>query len=293
MSIQLYGWQSRLDNKDASLKIKSTQELRFSIVIPTLNQGETLEHTLLSIINQDYMNFEIIVIDGGSTDNTAEIIEKYKLWIDYCVSGKDSGQSNAINQGFSIASGDIFAWINSDDFYLPQAFTRISRAFENNNAVDIIVGAGDVVTRDCKFLKHIYPMEMNQENLLKWLVGNWIMQQSCFWTSRIWEKSGGVDENLKLLMDFDLWFRFSKLGKSTVLNEPLAAMRYYREIKTISLKDLVKEEIAYVLAKNGEFEEVKKLVRELVAINKVLIDENSRRDNMLVRRLCKKIGISI
>lgn len=293
MSLHLYGWQKPLDMKDRSLKTNCGQRIKFSIVIPTLNQADTLEHTLLSIVNQDYMNIEIIVIDGGSSDGTPEIIEKYREWIDYYVSGQDSGQSDAINRGFSLASGEIYAWINSDDFYLPQAFTRISKIFENDHNIDVVVGAGDVVNMDCKFLKHIHPIEMNQENLVRWLEGDWIMQQSCFWTNRIWEKSGGVDETLKLLMDFDLWFRFSRLGKSTVLNEPLAAMRYYRETKTISLKDLVKEETAYVFAKNGEFEEVKKLVSKLVASNQLLIEEHSKKETQLFRRVCRRVGIHI
>ena len=293
MTLHLYGWPRPLQIKERPSRTNCMQRIRFSIVIPTLNQADTLEHTLLSIINQDYTNIEIIVIDGGSNDDTSRIIEKYKEWIDYYVSGEDSGQSDAINRGFSLASGEIYAWINSDDFYLPQAFPRISRAFENNHKIDIIVGAGDVVTKDCEFLKHIHPMEMNQENLVRWLEGDWIMQQSCFWTNEIWEKSGGVDETLKLLMDFDLWIRFSKLGKSTVLNEPLAAMRYYRETKTISLRDLVKEETAYVFAKNGELEEVKKLVRKLVAKNQLLIEEKHEKENLLFRRVCRRVGIPI
>lgn len=293
MALQLYGWRSYLDYQEVPSKSDRRLGLKFSIVIPTLNQADTLEHTLLSIINQDHLNFEIIVIDGGSRDNTSEIIQKYTDWIDFSCTGKDSGQSNAINLGFSVATGDVYAWINSDDFYLPSAFSRVSKGLEGNHGVDIIVGAGDIVAKDCKFLKHVNAMQMEQKNLVKWVEGDWIMQQSCFWTSRIWNSSGGVDESLSLLMDFDLWFRFSTLGRSLILNEPLAAMRYYPEIKTISLRDRVKEETAYVFAKNGEFNEVRRIVKELVADNKILLEERDKRYNGILSRFFKRVGIDV
>jgi glycosyltransferase involved in cell wall biosynthesis len=291
MPLQLYGWPTPLSFKDACVKNNYRAGKRFSIVIPTLNQADTLEHTLLSIIHQDYINIEIIVIDGGSNDGTERIIDQYKNWIDYYVSGEDSGQSDAINRGFSVATGDVYAWINSDDYYLPHAFSRISRVFESNFEIDIIVGSGDVITKECKFLKHINAMDMSKENLLRWLEGDWIMQQSCFWSGKIWEASGGVDPSLKLLMDFDLWLRFSKLGKCMLLNESLAAMRYYPEIKTVSLRDLVKEEIVYVLAKNGMFAEIRQIVKELVTVNKRLLTESTIKENLLSKRIFRRLGI--
>jgi hypothetical protein len=117
------------------------------------------------------------------------------------------------------------------------------------------------------------------------------MQQSCFWTADIWKKSGGVDESLKLLMDFDLWFRFAKIGKSMIINETLAAMRYYPEVKTVSLKEFVKEETAYVFAKNGEYEKVRRLVRELVERNKLLMQEDEKHRYSIIRRILGKLGI--
>jgi glycosyltransferase involved in cell wall biosynthesis len=291
MSFQLYGWPTLLDYKECSTKETITADsLKLSIVIPTLNQSETLEHTLLSIIHQDYQNYEILIIDGGSVDSTLSIIEKYQDWISVCITGKDSGQSNAINLGFNQASGDIYAWINSDDYYLPFAFSRIVRTFEKHSNADIIVGSGDVISKDMKFLKHITSMNLSHNNLIKWLDGFWIMQQSCFWTARIWRSIDGVDENLKLLMDLDLWFRFSEIGISIAINESIAAMRYYPEIKTISLKDYVKEESAYVLAKNGEFSALKNMISELTIINKSLVFENAELRNSRLNRLFKKLG---
>jgi glycosyltransferase involved in cell wall biosynthesis len=291
MSLRLYGWPTNLKFRQLATDSFSNQGRKFSVVIPTLNQADTIEHTLLSIIHQDYKNFEIIVIDGGSTDNTTDIINKYRPWITYYISGVDSGQSNAINRGFALATGDIYAWINSDDYYLPFAFRRIAEQFSNHKEIDIIVGSGDVISKDFKFLKHITPMQMERQNLLRWLEGKWIMQQACFWTDKVWKECGGVDESLQLLMDFDLWFRFSKLGRSRLINEPLAAMRYYPDIKTVTLKDIVKEETAYVFAKNSEFTEVRKIVGELVMRNKDLIDGDAQQNKLIIRRILHILGV--
>jgi glycosyltransferase involved in cell wall biosynthesis len=294
MQDTLYGWPY-------SLKVCSTRsqvsELDFghklSIVIPTLNQGETLEHTLLSIINQDYKNFEIIVMDGGSSDITPEIIDRYRSWIDHYQSGSDGGQSEAINSGFRKAQGKIFAWINSDDYYLPGAFSAVISEFSRNPTVDIIVGAGDIVTKNSKFLKHIDGKEMSRSNLLNWHNDQWIMQQSCFWTAEVWKKCGGVDESLQLLMDYDLWMRFSLVAKSSVLDKVLAVMRYYPEAKSVSMKDKVREEEAYVYAKNGELEGVRRVVSELVIKNINMDQEIHNRDRSIGARLMRRFGLYI
>lgn len=232
-------------------------------------------------------------MDGGSTDSTPSIINKYRKWISYYTSAKDNGQSDAINRGFRMATGNIYAWINSDDYYLPNAFSTVTKAFASNDEIDVLLGAGDVITKNSDFLKHISPMLMERDNVIKWIRGDWIMQQSCFWRERIWKECGGVDESLQLLMDVDLWFRFAKTGKSMVIDESLAAMRYYPETKTISLKEIVKEEMAYVLAKNGEYDEMKNLVRNLLDENKRLEQERHKLNNHVLVRLIKRAGISL
>src|SRR6476660_6711550 len=100
-----------------------------SIIIPTLNQGQYIESAIHSVLQQGYSNLELIVIDGGSTDNTLQVIEKYRNKIDYFVSEKDSGQTEAINKGLKVAKGDIVTWLNSDDFYEPGVFETVIPAF--------------------------------------------------------------------------------------------------------------------------------------------------------------------
>ena len=294
MKHPLYGWPCNLEGSSKRSKEVDLHETqKISIVIPTLNQGETLEHTLLSIINQDYNNFEIIVMDGGSSDITADIVDEYRCWIDQYQSGSDSGQSEAINSGFRRASGNIFAWINSDDYYLPGAFRTIVSEFSRDPSIDIVVGAGDIITKSSEFLKHISGKEMNRSNLLNWHNDHWIMQQSCFWSADVWRKCGGVDESLQLLMDYDLWMRFALEGKCSVVDKVLAVMRYYPEAKSVSMKDKVREEEAYVYAKNGELGEVRRVVSELVVKNINMHQEIEKRDRSLGARIMRRLGLYI
>jgi len=285
----LYKWQHGEDF--IRRHEKPLEDLMFSIVIPTFNQVETIEDTLQSILRQDYGNVEIIVIDGGSTDGTVDLVQSYMQYISYFESKRDAGQSCAINKGFQKASGDIFAWINSDDFYLEGAFSKVAECFDRDGTIDIVIGGGDIVTMDCKFLKHVTGMDMVRSQLLKWEENNWIMQQSCFWRSELWKKSGGVDETLHLLMDYDLWLRYAELGVSRTIDYDLAVMRYYPDAKTVLYKHKVKEEVAYVYGKNHAYDKLKELVRELMHDKEVLEKRISKQERRLTNRLLKRIGL--
>jgi glycosyltransferase involved in cell wall biosynthesis len=286
-SKNMYGWNNdQLGPTDE----KQPSNQKISIVVPTLNHGDTIEHTLLSIINQGDQNYEIIIMDGGSSDNTKDIIDKYRDYITYFESRKDNGQSDAINRGFGFADGDLYAWINSDDYYLPNAFRLVKKTFSENKEIDIVVGSGDVVTKDCQFLKHIKGLEMKRDNLLGWHNDQWIMQQCCFWTAEIWKKSGGVDEDLHLLMDYDLWLRFSSLGRSKAIEDRIAIMRYYKEAKTVALRSRMKEEEAYVYAKNRAFPELRTIVKELSLRNEELTSIVVKYEGNLINKMLRKIG---
>ena len=286
----LYGWRNLYEYPRTKPSDKHDGP-KISIVIPTLNQSSTLEDTILSITNQGYCNYEIILVDGGSTDNTKFIASKYKDYIAVFESKKDNGQSSAINRGFSYASGDIYAWLNSDDYYLPDAFEMVVSNYRRAHSFDVFVGAGDIVSFNSVFLKHIREMKMSYDHVLQWREDKWLMQQSCFWTCDLWNQVGGVDESLTLLMDIDLWLRFSRVAETVTTPATLAAMRYYPSAKSSFMRNKVKEEMGYIFAKNHEFDKVAELIHDLVEQNDRQKDElNQVRKSIkekLSRALCR------
>lgn len=270
----LYGWSLPLALQSPPLPLNSAKSdpsfgLKISIVIPTLNQGDTIEDTICSIINQNYRNYEIIVMDGGSTDSTLDVIDRYRQYLAHVTSAPDNGQSQAINRGFQQATGDIFAWLNSDDYYLPGALAKVAETFSNPN-VEFLVGAGDVISLEHKFLRFIPQRNLNRQALLDWKNDRWIMQQSCFWRSTLWKRVGGVDETLSLLMDYDLWFKFSSSCQPASLDQKLAVMRYYPEAKTVKFRSKSNQELAYIYAKYGLLDELRGLVATLAERNSEL-----------------------
>lgn len=289
----LYGWPP-LGGEASGSAIAETcnrQPLRFSVVIPTLNQGTTIEDTLLSLIHQDYPHLEIIVADGGSSDATAAILNRYREQLSAVLPGPDTGQSNAINKGFARASGEIFFWLNSDDYLLPNALWRVAACFQADPKLEFAVGAGDVISLDHHFLRHIPPLPMDEDTMVNWKHDRWVMQQCCFWTRGLWQRVGGVDEQLHLLMDYDLWFRFSRNTNANMIGEKLAVMRYYQEAKTVKRRSKTSEELAYVYAKNQAYALLREQVAELVVQRSASEDYLNRIDSSLPVRLLKRLAL--
>ncbi|HEY5993176.1 MAG TPA: glycosyltransferase family 2 protein [Gallionellaceae bacterium] len=183
---------------------------KISVVTPSYNQGRFIEDTILSVIGQGYPNLEYIVIDGGSTDETVEVLKKYDDKITYWVSEKDSGQASALNKGFARATGDILCWLNSDDMYLPGTLKYISTRLDISrpemligNCVHIREGTGaaigsDIVS-DCR------------RHDIAWC--SYVIQPSSFWTRAVWEAAGKLDESLNYALDWD-WFIRAKMAKA-------------------------------------------------------------------------------
>ena len=283
---QLYGWPERPVTRPSE-----PESLRFSVVIPTLNQAETIEDTLQSIFDQDYDNVEIIVADGGSSDGTLALLERYRPQLARVIEGPDRGQSDAINKGFAAASGDIFCWLNSDDYFLPGALRRVADRFASDSAVRFVVGCGDVISKDHRFLRYIPALPMTETTLLNWKNDQWVLQQCCFWSRSLWQEVGGVDESLHLLMDYDLWFRLSRTTEASLIDEKLAVMRYYPEVKTVRQRSRSSEELAYVYAKNGVFQALREQVAELVASRSALQERLSGIEASLPVRLLKRLSL--
>lgn len=189
---------------------------RISIITPSLNQAEFIEQTISSVLGQGYPNLEYIIIDGGSTDGTVDLIRKYEHRLAYWVSEKDGGQSNAINKGLKFATGDIIAYINSDDYYLEGAFDRVANAYRDNPSVDLWHGRCRIVNQyGAKVDEQIGSIKRYDEILDLW--GVWwkrrnFVQPEVFWTRRIGEKVGPFREDLHLVMDYEYWLRILSAG---------------------------------------------------------------------------------
>lgn len=193
---------------------------KISYVTPVYNQVEFIEQTILSVINQEYPNFEYIIVDGGSTDGTLEVIKKFDDQLFKVISEPDTGMYDALGKGFKISSGEIMGWINSDDILLPGAFLNMARLFNDLPQVNWIQGLNGFIDLKGEVIGYQMP---KQFSFIKFLSGDfkWIQQESTFWRRTLWEKAGSiVNAELKLAGDFELWFRFfqnDKLYNSSLL----------------------------------------------------------------------------
>ena len=194
---------------------------KISIVTPSYNQEQFLERTILSVLNQNYPNLEYIIIDGGSTDGSADIIKKYKKYLAYWVSEKDRGQSYAINKGFKKSSGEILAWLNSDDTYLPNTFQFIANYFRQHCVVDMLYGRCNIIDKDDKILKEAKVLPFNLTDYVYGLFT--IAQQSVFWKRNIFFKAGMLNENIYTCMDAELWINFAKNKANIVYTDKFLA----------------------------------------------------------------------
>jgi hypothetical protein len=288
----LYGWPGSSSPAVPERFSADPDRPLFSIVIPTLNQGPFIEDTLLSILWQGYDNVEIIVVDGGSTDETPSVLERYRPWIRVLISEPDRGQSDAINKGFRRASGSIFAWLNSDDFYLPGAFSTVLRCFDAHPDGRWVIGSGDIVSADQRFLRHVPGREGSAQTLMAIENDCFLLQQSCFWSASLWQEAGGaVDEGLSLLMDYDLWWRFSRCCPGIVTQEKLGAMRYYATVKTRRQGDRFPAELATIYARHGATEQLDRLVQRLLAEKSALGERLAALENQLPVRLLKRLRL--
>lgn len=181
---------------------------KISIVTPSYNQGEYLEETIRSVLLQNYPNLEYIVIDGGSTDNSIEIIKKYEPWITYWKSEPDQGQSDALIKGFSKATGTLITWLNSDDWYAQNSLSFIGKEFVANEHMQVLCGACCLIDSSYNVLKKLEPKVITYQNLIKyWIDYSIPPQPSVFFSKSIYDQCLGIDINLNYAMDYDLWLQ--------------------------------------------------------------------------------------
>jgi glycosyltransferase involved in cell wall biosynthesis len=187
---------------------------KISIITPSYNQAQFLEQTIRSVVLQQYPNLEYIVIDGGSTDGSIEILRQYEPWLTYWVSEKDRGQSHAINKGFKRATGDILAWLNSDDVYEQGALHTVAQAMSGMQSA-LTVGASIITENSHSLFGRLdrrFPSwpEMAYD-------ARTFPQPSVFWTRNLWDIAGPVDEDLYFAMDFALWLRMYPHAKEVIV----------------------------------------------------------------------------
>src|SRR3989442_10732785 len=238
-----------------------------SIVTPSYNQGAYLEKTILSVLNQEYPNTEYIVIDGGSTDNSREITKKYEKYLKYWVSEPDRGQSNAINKGFSHATGDLLTWLCSDDYYMPGALRPLATMAMANPEASAFVGAGRIIDATGNIIYYKEPpRHITIETLYRWLNGGDFMQPSCVFRRTAWELVGPLDENVHIALDVDLWLRMAKAGCRFVSTDSmLSTSLSHKNAKTTAFKYLSIIDCAIVVMKHGGETAARSYLEEVAA----------------------------
>ncbi|ADE15676.1 glycosyl transferase family 2 [Nitrosococcus halophilus Nc 4] len=220
-----------------------------SIITPSFNQGDFVADTVRSVFEQRYPKLEYIFMDGGSIDNTLERVAPYRDHFFHFQSEPDDGQSAAIAKGFSLSSGEIMAYLNSDDVLLPGTLNFVADYFRRHPEVDCLYGHRCIINEVNQVVGHwILPRHSS------FLMRRWdlIPQESCFWRRRLFEQKGNIDTSFLFAMDYDLFVRYMSIGRFQRVNRFLAAFRVHQDSKTTTqLATIGKEEVARVQQHNN------------------------------------------
>ena len=203
--------------------------LTFSIITPSYNQGQFIERTIQSVLNQAGITFDYMVCDGGSSDNTLTVLKKYQPYLRW-VSEPDEGQADAVNKGIRNTTGDIIAWINSDDVYYPLALRKVRDIFEAFPDVKVVYGNANHIDQTDGIIRP-YPTEPWRYNRLKKTC--FLCQPAVFFRRSLVERYGGLDNTLQYCMDYELWLRYCQHADFYFLPEKLAGSRMYASNKTM------------------------------------------------------------
>jgi glycosyltransferase involved in cell wall biosynthesis len=232
------GWPWTKQSKPLPEKMPNGSEWpRLSIVTPSYNQGNFLEATIRSVLLQGYPNLEYILIDGGSTDSSVEIIRKYEKYLFYWHSQQDRGQADAINQGLEKSSGEILGWINSDDVYVRETFHKILKAFHHYPDY-IVVHGNRILINDLGQVTGWFCLPPFDPKTLMYNV----CSETAFWRRSAMEQTGLLNANLQFAIDLEFFGRLYKQGKFLKLNDYLGYFRCHSEHKSFTMPHIGKEE---------------------------------------------------
>lgn len=269
---------------------------RISIVTPSLNQSKFIEQTINSVLNQHYLNLEYIIIDGGSTDGTQEIIKKYERHLKFWISEPDNGQSHAINKGLKYCTGEIFNWLNSDDYLENNALKNISDRFLLPDKPNLVAGEVEIFDENgtIEYVKH---QNLSAKGLMFWEKGVSLVQPGVWMLRENIEKCGGIDEQFNYAFDWDLLIRYLYLFPNiSFLPEKLINFRYHQKSKTVtSFQNFVTEEIKILekIAILPEFKGLHNSCRKRIASNnwmpvlKEISESNATRINKIFKIISK------
>lgn len=199
-----------------------------SVITPSFNQAKYLEETIRSVLEQEYPDVEYILVDGASTDGSLEIVRRYADRLAWWVSEKDSGQAEAINKGLSHATGEILAWLNSDDYYLPGAISGAVKAFKENPDIALVYGNMLAVNENGDTINVLRYDQLTLEDLLCFQI---IGQPAVFFRREALERAGALDPSYHFLLDHHLWLRIARQGQILHVDQTWAAARYHAEAK--------------------------------------------------------------
>ncbi len=222
---------------------------KVSIVTPSYNQGQYVARTVRSVLMQDYPDLEYLFLDGGSTDGTMAEVEPYLKRFAYWRSERDDGQAGAVQEGLRRASGDVMAYLNSDDVLAPGTVSRVVRFFERHPRVDAIYSHRVVIDENDRIMSTwLLPPHSS------YLISRWdlLPQETCFWRRKLFERAGNVDPSMAFALDYDLFVRYMRAGRFARLNAFLGAFRRHSASKTVAQMDSIgKAEIEVVMRRYG------------------------------------------
>lgn len=224
--------------------------LKLSIITPSFNQANFIEATIRSVLDQDYDPIEYIIVDGGSLDGSVDVIKKYENRLACWISEEDNGQTDALNKGFHRATGDIYAWINSDDTYEPGTFRAVANFFEKNPDVGMVYADAHFIDDAGKRIGTFPAAQTDHKRLREGYVH--IPQQAAFFRANVWEEVGPLDPDFYFAMDYDLWIRISRITKIIYLPGNFwANFRLHTNAKTITADDRCWPEMLKVHYRDG------------------------------------------